>query len=104
MDESFGERRIDRWKGRMDMKKRIICVLGLAAVCLGGAAAVMKRKWTMSISLIGGADGPTSVFIAGKFGDGVIMGVLIGGILILAALGLIFGGRKRIHKKRKRNQ
>lgn len=46
---------------------------------------------SVSFSVIGGADGPTSIFIAGKLGDGFITGVVIfvTVILLLAAL-LIF--------------
>ena len=55
-----------------------------------------------TIGIIGGADGPTSVFIAGKLGSGVrTAGLVIG---ILAVAGLITGGiilRKKIIQKDK---
>ena len=46
------------------------------------AAVILKLKKQMSISIMGGADGPTSVFIAGKVGNtsaaaGVIVGILL---------------------------
>lgn len=39
-----------------------------------------------SISIIGGADGPTSIFIAGKVGDGMIATVAIIAVIIVVAV------------------
>ncbi len=55
-----------------------------------------------TIAIIGGADGPTSIFIAGKLGRGVRMAGLIIGILVvvgLIAVGVILG--KKINRKDK---
>lgn len=35
-----------------------------------------------AITVIGGADGPTSVFIAGKLGDNFWMGLIAAGIVL----------------------
>lgn len=43
----------------------------------------------MSVSVIGGADGPTSVFIAGKIGDGFMIGIVVFVLLILLAAALL---------------
>jgi Na+-transporting methylmalonyl-CoA/oxaloacetate decarboxylase beta subunit len=51
----------------------------------------MKIKQRAAIGIIGGADRPTSVFIAGKVPEGLgIMGILCGILLLGAGLYLIF--------------
>ena len=76
------------------MKKWIIAAGGVAAV-----AAVCqivygiyhwKQKSAMAISVIGGADGPTSVFIAGKVPAGLYLGSVVCGAVILIALIVAF--------------
>ena len=44
----------------------IIGVLGIVLVILGG---IMKLKENTAVSIVGGADGPTAVFVAGKLND-----------------------------------
>ena len=55
------------------MKKGIIIgLIGAAAVIAGAlvlAINLQNNKAAYSVSIIGGADGPTSVFIAGKIGE-----------------------------------
>ena len=52
---------------------------------------LVKIKQRASIGIIGGADGPTSVFIAGKVPEGLgIMGILCGMLLLTVGLYLIF--------------
>ena len=41
----------------------ISCIIGILLAVIG---VVMKVKGNMAVSIIGGADGPTSVFDAGK--------------------------------------
>ena len=41
-----------------------------------------------SYTIIGGADGPTSIFLAGKYGAGTIITAVVGG-LVLAIAGII---------------
>ena len=51
----------------------------------------MKINQRVSVGIIGGADGPTSVFIAGKVPEGLgIMGILCGILLLGIGLYLIF--------------
>lgn len=53
------------------MKKKILCI-GLLMSILGTAQVQAKgSEDAASISIIGGADGPTSIFFAGKLGDGL---------------------------------
>ena len=64
----------------------IICgILGIVGVLYG---IVTKIKGNVSVSVIGGADGPTSVFLAGKLGnDYSTMAIIIGlGFIIISIL------------------
>ena len=52
----------------------------------------------MAVSIIGGADGPTSIFLAGKLGSSasfIVLGVV--GLMIIVAVigGIILLSRKR---------
>lgn len=50
------------------MKKGLLGIFVL--LCCGLSATVQaKEEEAASISIIGGADGPTSIFLAGKLGD-----------------------------------
>ena len=46
--------------------------------------------------MIGGADGPTSVFVAGKVGDGFELGMVIGGGILVVEGIIIFLNIRRI--------
>ena len=65
----------------------IITIIGIVMAAWGIHVYVFAKEAT-SI-LIGGADGPTSVFIAGKVGNGFGLGPLFVGI-ILALQELLF--------------
>lgn len=55
---------------------------------------IQKNKISASISIIGGVDGPTSIFLAGKVGSmPVITGIVIG--IILLIIGVILAMRKK---------
>lgn len=67
------------------------CIVGLLFVIFGG---IMKLKENTAISIIGGADGPTSVFVAGKL-NGNLAIILIGiGIVLLAVTVIAYLKRK----------
>lgn len=47
-----------------------------------------------SVSVIGGADGPTSIFVAGKIeGAPAITGIIVGSVLL--AIGIFIFARKK---------
>lgn len=46
------------------------------------AGIITKAKGATSI-VIGGADGPTSVFIAGKVGNGFGLGTIFAGVILV---------------------
>ncbi len=49
-----------------------------------------------SVTIIGGADGPTSVFLAGKIGSGFWIGIIVSAIVILLVTVLLAGLFQRI--------
>lgn len=54
------------------------------------------QKQSVAISIIGGADGPTSIFLAGKVGAGFYWGTyLIWPLVILLGVGIVIYIRKK---------
>lgn len=52
-------------------------------------------KHTMPVEIIGGADGPTAVFVAGKLGDEASIGIVIIGIVLIAVGVLVYKWKKK---------
>lgn len=82
------------------MKKYLAVLIGLAAavgILLAGVGVWLKSSLA-SVAIIGGADGPTSIFIAGRI-DGTALlkagGVLLAGALVIGLLLILILGRKR---------
>lgn len=61
----------------------IALLLGVTLVFTG---IWVKRQQFMSIGIIGGADGPTSIFVAGKIGSSAGTGLAAVGILVILLL------------------
>lgn len=82
------------------MKKTGTAIVGVIFTVLAILiASSLFRKFFMvkklaSVTIIGGADGPTSVFLAGKIGDTgsdmSLVAVIVGVIIVLAVAGAIF--------------
>lgn len=70
------------------MKKYLIGIIGGIAVILLILGTMVKTKSASAISIIGGADGPTSIFLAGKINSGFESAALIIGI-IMAVIAII---------------
>lgn len=71
------------------MKMIIGAVLAFAGMILAIIGGILKTKNAVAISVIGGADGPTSIFLAGKIGNGFTIPVMmIGVILLLVGVGI----------------
>lgn len=69
------------------MKKRAVIFAGIIGMITLIAGIALKIKKNTAIAVIGGADGPTSIFIAGKVGDGLSTGVIgIGVLLVLVVV------------------
>lgn len=75
------------------MRKGITVILAAAGIILAISGIITKVKETVAISIIGGADGPTSVFLAGKLGSGFSIGAIAAGIVFLV-LAVLFIRRK----------
>ena len=82
------------------MKKNLAVLIGLAAavgILLAGVGVWLKSSLA-SVAIIGGADGPTSIFIAGRI-DGTALlkagAVLLAGALVIGLLLILILGRKR---------
>ena len=76
------------------MKKVLGIVTGIVgAICIivGG---IMKAKENTAVSIIGGADGPTTIFLAGKLNGNVAILFIVAGIVLLAAGGFHFLRKK----------
>lgn len=78
------------------MNKWLAGILGAVGMFFVVAGLLIKRKAAMAISIIGGADGPTSVFVAGKVGKGFPPALIGLGVLVLLAIGL---GILRVRRK-----
>ena len=64
-------------------------ILGVLAAIVGvlWMAITLYTSIPHSYTIIGGADGPTSIFLAGKYGAGTIITAVVGG-LVLAIAGI----------------
>ena len=62
-------------------------VLGLVGCCIGFLllilGSVMKMKEHTTVCIIGGADGPTSIFLAGNLGGDLSISFILTGIAVL---------------------
>lgn len=74
-------------------------LIGLLLVGEGIYFRTPKRA--MSVSVIGGADGPTSVFVAGKLNDSFGTSLIVGGVVILLIV-LAVVAVQILRKKRQR--
>ena len=73
------------------MKKRLGIIAGILGIVLAVIGIVLKQKENTAVSVIGGADGPTSIFIAGKLN---FIFMIVVGIILLILAGVIFYKRK----------
>ncbi len=80
------------------MKKAIGITLSVIGIIMAAISLVFKINEqisvTKSVSVIGGADGPTSIFVAGKIGGTpAITGIIVG--IVLLAIGIFIFARKK---------
>ena len=81
------------------MKKIFLAVLAMIGIIAAAIGIYLKSSDAMAISVIGGADGPTSVFVAGKITDQLSSGMLAAGVAILITAILIgFYFYKKSHR------
>ena len=80
------------------MKKAIGITLSVIGIIMAAISLVFKVNEqisvTKSVSVIGGADGPTSIFVAGKIGGTpAITGIIVG--IVLLAIGIFIFARTK---------
>jgi len=71
------------------MKKWICMIVGLISVLILYFGITAKLNEQKAIAIIGGADGPTSIFIAGKIGYGSIISMILIGVIVIVGLIII---------------
>ena len=76
------------------MKKWMFIVSGTIAAVLVYLRIAEKLNEQKAITIIGGADGPTAIYIAGKVGYGSILTMIIVGVIIIAGIIVIIKRRK----------
>lgn len=77
------------------MKRKIgigTIIFGLISFVIGIICEVYQGQ---AVTVIGGADGPTSVFMAGKIGSGWIDGVTVGILFLIIGLCLVYNGGEK---------
>lgn len=70
----------------------IIGGIGIVGLVCG---ILFKVKSSITVPIIGGADGPTSIFIAGKAADGFFAKLILSGIGLVGLSILLFLARKK---------
>lgn len=72
------------------MRKIISITLMIIGIITAAINLLLKVKGKMSVSITGGADGPTSVFVAGKIGGiPTVIGIILGIALLTAGIFMI---------------
>lgn len=77
------------------MKKIIIGITALIGIVLVIFGISAKMKNSAAIAIIGGADGPTSIYLAGTLGNSLGYGLLATGIIILLIIVVIYKKHKK---------
>lgn len=74
------------------MKKWIIggCIMAAAVCQIAAEIYHWKKKAAVAVSIIGGADGPTSVFLAGKVSHTVHLAEALAGTAVILLLIILF--------------
>ena len=76
------------------MKKWMFIVSGTIAAVLVYLRIAEKLNEQKAITIIGSADGPTAIYIAGKVGYGSILTMIIVGVIIIAGIIVIIKRKK----------
>ncbi len=77
--------------------KKLSVLLGIIAVLIGTVVVVITllTRRAHSVSIIGGADGPTSIFLAGKVDPlSLIIGLVVGAAIVVAGVVLVIKSKK----------
>lgn len=76
----------------------ILIVVGIISTFIGGVTLFnVKSNVASSIAIIGGADGPTSIFLAGKIGTPMYGAIIVGIVVFVIGLLLVLLKKKQDH-------
>ena len=78
----------------MKVKKVLGIIMGILGLVLVIIEILLKMEESMSISVIGGADGPTSIILAGRIGGNISILIIIVGVILMVIAGFILFKRK----------
>lgn len=78
----------------MKVKKVLGIIMGILGLVLVIIEILLKMEESMSISVIGGADGPTSIFLVGRIGGNISILIIIVGVILMVIAGFILFKRK----------
>lgn len=77
------------------MKKFGAILTGIIGIFLLIEGIVSKVKKAVAFSIIGGADGPTSVFLAGNLGADLSIGMIVIGVILVAIMIILLRKNKK---------
>ena len=77
------------------MKKWIVGFLGIIGVILMICGIIIKNRKCRSIAIIGAADGPTAIYVAGKLGSDFWIELIIFGVILVIIMIVLFILRKK---------
>lgn len=80
--------------GKLNSEKSIRSRRLLYWIFLLILGSVMKMKEHTTVCIIGGADGPTSIFLAGNLGDNLSISFILTGIAVLIIIVICYLKRK----------
>ena len=83
------------------MKKGLAVMLAAVGAAIFGMGVTAMTKKVAAVTIIGRADGPTSVFVAGKIGNGFWWMITIAGGLIIGLSVALFAFLVRRKNRRK---
>lgn len=75
------------------MSKKVGIIALIVGVIVAAIGIITKIKENQALAVIGGADGPTAIFVAGKVGTPWYAGIIIGVVII--AVGAFLISRKK---------
>lgn len=78
----------------------ILCIFMVSVVCFGIYAVLKAMDITRAIGIIGGADGPTAIFVTSSGPDFQLIAILLGGILLVTAIVLLIRYLLKHHQKK----
>lgn len=77
------------------MKRWIVTIVAVIGVILAAFGISAKMKGVASVDIIGAADGPTAILVAGKVGDGFNFGIILLGIILVVVGVLVYRKMKK---------